>query len=137
MSSHDRRFSFSSSQRSMTEKPGGRNSRIFSKVGFLASSLARLSTKDWCRVSFIALLAILVHAPALSGELIWDDIYLAHDNPFIKSPLLVLEIFRHYLFLDSYSAHYRPVQNLSFIFDYFFWNDNTYGFHLTNILLHA
>ena len=121
----------------MTEKPGGRKAQIFSKVGFFASRLARLSTKDWCRASFIALLAILVHAPALSGELIWDDIYLAHDNPFIKSPLLILETFRHYLFLDSYSAHYRPVQNLSLIFDYFFWNDNTYGFHLTNILLHA
>ena len=29
------------------------------------------------------------------------------------------------------------MQNLSFIVDYFFWNDNTYGFHLTNVLLHA
>jgi hypothetical protein len=26
------------------------------------------------------------------------------------------------LFLDSYSAHYRPVQNLSFIVDHFFSN---------------
>ena len=121
----------------MTEKPGGRTSQIFFKVRVFASLQARLSTKDWCRASFIALLAILAHAPALSGELIWDDLYLAHDNPFIKSPLLILETFRHYLFLDSYSAHYRPVQNLSFIFDYFFWNDNTYGYHLTNILLHA
>jgi hypothetical protein len=79
----------------------------------------------------------MVRTPALTGELIWDDQFLARDNPFIKSPLLILESFRHYLFPDSFSAHYRPVQNLSFIFDYFFWNSNTFGFHLTNIGLHA
>src|SRR5438105_10636877 len=62
---------------------------------------------------------------------------LAHDSPFIKSPLLILEAFRHYLFLDSLSVHYRPVQNISFIVDYFFWNTDAYGFHLTNVLLHA
>src|SRR5262249_30295204 len=32
---------------------------------------------------------------------------------------------------------YRPVQNISFIFDYFFWNTDEFGFHLTNVLLHA
>ena len=75
--------------------------------------------------------------PALQGERIWDDQYLAHDNPFIKSPLLALEGFRHYLFLDSLSVYYRPVQNISYIIDYFFWNTDTWGFHLTNVLIHA
>ena len=84
----------------------------------------------------LALIGFAAHAPALPGQLIWDDQYLARDNPFIKSPLLALEAFRHYLFLDSFSAHYRPVQNLSFIFDYVLWNTNTFGFHLTNVLLH-
>ena len=92
---------------------------------------------DWCRAGLLVLVAFLVHAPVLSGEFIWDDSYLAHDNPLIKSPLFIFEVFRHHLFLDSLSAHYRPVQNLSFILDYFFWNDDTFGFHLTNITLHA
>src|SRR2546430_3751636 len=35
------------------------------------------------------------------------------------------------------SVHYRPVQNISFIVDYFFWNTDAYGFHLTNVLLHT
>ena len=68
---------------------------------------------------------------------IWDDIFLTRDNPFIKSPLLALEAFRHYLFLDSLSGHYRPVQNLSYMLDYFFWNADPAGFHLSNILLHV
>lgn len=121
----------------MTDKPEGNQSQKSRETRPLVGRLARFLGRDWYRASFLALIAFIIHAPALSGELIWDDIYLAHDNPFIKSPLLILEAFRHYLFLDSYSAHYRPVQNLSLIFDYFFWNDNTYGFHLTNVLLHA
>ena len=85
---------------------------------------------------YSAIIGFLVRLPALQGEMVWDDSYLVRDNPFIKSPLLILEAFRHHLFLDSYSAHYRPVQNLSFIVDYFFWNGNLYGFHLTNLILH-
>ncbi len=121
----------------MTENPHGHQSPNSPPAPTFIQRLGFFAAKDWLRAGFLALLAIAIHAPALSGELIWDDFYLAHDNPFIKSPLLILEAFRHYLFLDSYSAHYRPVQNLSFILDYFFWNDNTFGFHLTNVLLHA
>ncbi|CAN5593570.1 hypothetical protein BH20VER3_BH20VER3_05450 [soil metagenome] len=101
---------------------------------FQQSSL--LLRKEWLHLSLLALFGLLVHAPALSGQLVWDDDYLARDNPFIKSPLLILEAFRHHLFLDSFSGHYRPVQNISFMVDYFFWNSNTFGYHLTNVLLH-
>src|SRR2546423_8648081 len=101
------------------------------------ASLWRLVNAHWFRCAVLALAAVLVHSPALQGQRIWDDQYLAHDNPFIKSPILIPESFRHYLFLDSLSAHYRPVQNISFIWDYFFWNTDEFGFHLTNVLLHA
>src|SRR5437588_5503105 len=99
--------------------------------------LARIVNACWFHCLVLGAVAILVHSPALQGERIWDDQYLAHDNPFIKSPVLILESFRHYLFLDSLSAHYRPIQNISYIFDYFFWNTDEFGFHLTNVLLHA
>jgi tetratricopeptide (TPR) repeat protein len=99
--------------------------------------LRRFAKRDWLRAAVIGIAGILVHAPALQGQRIWDDQYLSHDNPFIKSPILILETFRHHLFLDSFSLHYRPVQNISFIFDYFFWNTDEFGFHLTNTLLHA
>lgn len=99
--------------------------------------LARLLRTPWLQVMLLICLGVVVRAPALSGQLIWDDEYLARDNPFIKSPILVFEVFRHYLFLDSFSAHYRPSQNLSLIADYWFWNSNTFGFHLTNVLLHV
>ena len=75
--------------------------------------------------------------PALQGQPIWDDDFLTKANPFIKSPLFVLEVFRHHLFPESYSAHYRPVQNISYIADYLIWNGNFYGFHLSSLLFHV
>src|SRR6185437_12087432 len=103
----------------------------------LGRKIAALCQRSWARCTLLAILGFTVHFPSLQGQLIWDDQYLAHDNPFIKSPLLILESFRHYLFLDSFSAHYRPVQNISYIFDYLVWNTDTYGFHLSNILWHV
>ena len=101
------------------------------------SQLADCLGKSWLPIVALLVAAFVVHAPALQGERIWDDTYLTRDNPFIKSPLLILETFRHYLFLDSFSAHYRPIQNISYMLDYFFWNSDTWGFHITNVLLHA
>jgi Flp pilus assembly protein TadD len=93
--------------------------------------------KQWPRYFFLGAIGFIIRLPAIQGGLIWDDVFLSRDNPFIKSPLLALEAFRHYLFLDSFSGHYRPVQNLSYMFDYFFWNTDPAGFHLSNILLHV
>ena len=91
----------------------------------------------WLRCILLLAVGFSIRIPALQGALVWDDLYLIGDNPFMKSPLLILETFRHYLFPDSFSAHYRPVQNISFMWDYFFWNTDLSGFHLTNVLLHV
>lgn len=99
--------------------------------------IARYFGYTWVRCLILIVVGIIVRAPALQGELIWDDSFLARDNPFIKSPLLILEVFRHPLLVDSVSAHYRPVQNISYMFDYFVWNMDTYGFHLSNIVWHV
>jgi protein O-mannosyl-transferase len=111
--------------------------RFLATLTLVCNALRTYFCQDWLRVSLLTFVAIAARTPALQGDRIWDDNYLVRVNPFIKSPLLMIEAFRHYLFLDSYSAHYRPIQNLSFMVDYFFWNTNTYGFHLTNVLLHA
>jgi tetratricopeptide (TPR) repeat protein len=84
----------------------------------------------------LILFCFAVHGPALHGRFIWDDQTLIVRNPLIKSPLLLVENFRHFLFADGFSSHYRPIQNISFLLDYFLWKNNTLGFHLTNVLLH-
>ncbi len=99
--------------------------------------LANLLSRTWLRCLILAGLGFVVRMPALSGLPIWDDDYLIGENPFIKSPLLFGEAFKHYLFLDGFSAHYRPMQNVSLGIDYLLWNSNPWGYHLTNVLLHV
>src|SRR5437868_10667408 len=93
--------------------------------------------RQWLRVAFLCICGVVARFPALSGQPIWDDDYLVSANPFIKSPLLILETFRHYLFLDSFSAHYRPVQNISYCIDYFLWKGDPLGYHLSNVFWHV
>lgn len=99
--------------------------------------LAWYLQREWLRLAVLVICGFAARFPALYGELIWDDQYLARGNPFIKSPILALEAFRHHLIIDAFSTHYRPVQTLSYMVDYFFWNTNLYGFHLSNVLWHV
>jgi protein O-mannosyl-transferase len=103
----------------------------------LLSQFLERTRPNWIRCLILALFGIAVRFPALSGELIWDDASLTRDNPFAKSPLLIPETFRHYLALDGSSTHYRPIQNISYFFDYLFWNTDPFGFHLSNLLWHV
>ena len=91
-----------------------------------ARFLARYFQADWLRCTLLFVVGLLVRAWSLNGQRIWDDQYLTWENPFIKSPLLILETFRHYLFLESFSTHYRPIQTLSYLVDYCLWNTDTY-----------
>ncbi len=79
----------------------------------------------------------MVRVPALSGDRVWDDDFLTRGNPFIKSPLFILEVFRQRLFPESYAGHYRPVQNITYMFDYLVWNSTFYGYHLSSLLFHC
>jgi tetratricopeptide (TPR) repeat protein len=86
---------------------------------------------------FVLLAAVLAaYAPALGGQFLWDDTPLVRTNAFIRSPVLALEAFRHTLF-DGSSNFYRPAQTLSYIADYWTWDLDPFGYHLTNILLQA
>ena len=103
----------------------------------LPQAASRLASQKLCVLGLLILACVFAYAPALNGEFLWDDLYLVGQNPFFKSPAFGLEVFRHYLYLDSLSLYYRPVQNLSYIIDYWAWNQNPLGYHLSNILLHA
>ena len=107
------------------------------RLGYLLRPIWRLLQKPWLCCLLLIAAGSMAHVPALQGPFLWDDTYLALTNPFIKSPLLIFESFRHYLFLDSYSLHYRPVQNISYMPDYFLWGDNPFGFHLSNVFWHV
>jgi len=125
-----------STHESGEECVGAAKSAGCSSIAKIAKS-THILRSHWLRCLLLLLIGFVVRSPALQGQSIWDDQYLVNGNPFIKSPLLILETFRHYLFLDSSSAHYRPIQNITYFIDYYFWNTNDFGFHLTNVILHV
>lgn len=100
-------------------------------------SLIGARAKRWVAWLLCLIAGVAVYAPALGGDLIWDDYYLVRENPFFRSPVFGWEVFRHYLFFDSFSTYYRPVQNWSYMLDYWLWRGEPAGYHLTNVLLHT
>src|SRR5439155_22087565 len=102
-----------------------------------SEALQRTASHRLFAFLILLLCALLAYAPALNGELLWDDLYLVGENPFFKSPVFILEVFKHWLYLDSISLYYRPVQNISYILDYWLWNGSAFGYHLTNAILHG
>ncbi len=97
----------------------------------------RLLTRPLVALLLCLLAGFAVYGPAIGGSLIWDDFYLVRDNPFFRSPVFGIEVFRHYLFFDSFSTYYRPVQNWSYMLDYWLWRGSPIGYHCTNILVHS
>lgn len=86
----------------------------------------------------IAAAAFLVYWPSLRNGFVWDDTALVLRDPLIRSWRLIREGFRHFLFLDATASNfYRPIQRLSYTVDYAFHEFGAWGYHLTNILLHA
>jgi Tfp pilus assembly protein PilF len=82
-----------------------------------------------------ALGAVLVFLPALrNGFIDWDDGSLLLRNPWYRGlgPSNL-----SWMFSTVLMGHWMPVNWLSFGLDYLLWGMNPWGYHLTNILLHA
>ena len=93
--------------------------------------------RPWLVLLLFLVVGFGTYFPCLKGERIWDDTYLIGENPFFRSPAFAAEVFRQHLFTESFSSHYRPVQNLSYMWDYWLWGESTLGYHCTNVLIHT
>jgi Tfp pilus assembly protein PilF len=71
---------------------------------------------------------VAVYANSLAGDFVFDDQYLVL---IYSRPRSLAHLFD--MLIDSY----RPIRNLSYILDYIVWGAHPFGFHLTNVLMHA
>lgn len=89
---------------------------------------------------FLLLVAgLAIYSNSLANGFVWDDRFLIVNNQFIRGFSHIKEIFTYHLFYFSrlpIMRYYRPVQAISYIFDYQIWKLIPFGYHLTNILLH-
>lgn len=85
----------------------------------------------------ISFLCVLAYFNSATNPFIWDDEGLIIKNTLIKDWHSWPKAFSNDLFFGSLSGSnfYRPVQTISYIWDYFFWQLNPIGYHITNILL--
>jgi tetratricopeptide (TPR) repeat protein len=87
---------------------------------------------------FPFLTAVVVYLPSLQGQFVWDDTALVLRDPLIRSWRLLVEGFRHFLFLDATASDfYRPIQRATYTIDYAIWGFFPAGYHLTNVILHG
>ncbi|MCK5305699.1 MAG: tetratricopeptide repeat protein [Candidatus Omnitrophica bacterium] len=89
-------------------------------------------------VVLIMLAGSFVYLDSLDGRFIWDDNHLVKNNTYIRDLSCLPNIFTESLAGGSGDLYlaYRPLQILTYMFDYSLWGLNHFGFHLTNILLH-
>lgn len=79
-----------------------------------------------------------IYAPSLRNGYVWDDSALIQRDPFIRSWHNIPEGFRHFLFTDATASDfYRPIQRLTYTWDYAWDGFQPSGYHFTNILIHA
>ncbi len=98
---------------------------------------------------WLAAATLLVYANSLSNGFTGDDYLVVANNRFIQSPRNLPRLFsKSYLTTDADLAYqslrdigsgessYRPVVTFSYFADRWIWGRGTFGYHLTNLLLH-
>ncbi len=79
--------------------------------------------------ALVAGLAALVYLNALDNPFVYDDRATVLDNPSLAD-------LRNWRFVLVYSL-FRPLVNVSYALDAAVWGLRPFGFHLTNVVLHA
>lgn len=88
----------------------------------------------------MALCVFLIFAPALSGEFLnYDDPELLTQHPFFQEVSLwnLISFWNVGAFFQGVLLDFSPLRDMSYMLDRIVWGWNPWGFHLTQVLLHA
>ena len=100
------------------------------------SEAARRSAQTWDAMLalLVALVAFACFSPALRNDFVFDDITLLVENKHFRG-LGWVQL--RWMFTTFHLGHYKPLSWLTFGWDYLIWGMNPFGYHLTNLVLHA
>ena len=97
-----------------------------------------VSNRAWLQWLVALLVAVVTCAalfPALSNDFVnWDDDRNLIDNSYYRG--LGWEQLK-WMFTTFHMGHYQPLSWVTFGIDYLIWGMDPFGYHLTNLLLHA
>ena len=92
-------------------------------------------------VLVVPALAVMVYLNSVDGEFVWDDQKLILEDYAVQTASSLDEVFANDFFFrhenDLSYGYYRPVTTMSYVADYAVWGPLPFGFHVTNIALHA
>lgn len=82
-----------------------------------------------------ALVTALVFLPVVDNRFVtWEDALTITGNPYITA--ITPQFFR-WAFFQQHGLFWMPLTWISLALDYRFWGMNPFGYHLTNLLIHA
>ncbi len=88
-------------------------------------------------ISLILLISVAIYSNTLKNGFVYDDESTIVNNTLIKDFRNISKLFKKEYFTVSGEISYRPVVTLTYFFDYAFFGIKPWGYHLTNLLLHA
>ena len=100
----------------------------------------RITKRDALASAFLAVLAFVSFGPSLFAGFLSDDgqQYTYIYNYLHNQPLMLLQNFNSCWMQEPlWGLHYRPMMLLPLVFDVLVWNQNTVGWHITCLLIHA
>jgi len=98
--------------------------------------MARLRLTTWLIAFFLVLVTIALYWPATSHDFVnYDDDMYVKDNTHVTSGLTLGNA--RWAFRTDYAGNWHPVTWLSHMLDCQMFGLNSWGHHLTSVLLHA
>ena len=91
-------------------------------------------------LSLTIVISLAVYANALWNGFVYDDGFLVLDNPWIKDPRFLPEIFlsEAWGFIQGEpNSYYRPMMHVIYSVDFNLFGLKPWGFHLVNIVFHT
>src|SRR6266568_3361025 len=108
------------SRKSPKRKPARAKPTPHSFISFLSADAQLIASVS------LVIIVFLCYANSLGNEFVFDDYLLVLGNNRIRS-------INAALFWNSY----RPIRDISYAIDYALWGERAFGFHLTNLVIHA
>ena len=102
-------------------------------------NISQIRRNNTLPLALLTIIILTVYFNALSNSFVWEDEYLVVKNIFIRNVQHIKVIFTNnlfYFYKNRPTDYYRPIQTLSYLFDYHFWKLNPFGYHLSSIIIH-
>lgn len=102
-----------------------------------AAGRSRVGWRIWAGLALIGAAVALTHGGAIrNGFVGFDDDIHIYENPHVRAGLSLREVAWAFRF-DGHETYYHPLTWVSLMADAQLFGVEPWGFHLTNVLLHA